>query len=73
MSVIGFPSGSPFLGIPLGVMTWFFLGTLQKLADEHAKGTFTETTTVPAAPDENAAPAKKFYYYKPDQTPRPPR
>ena len=73
MSVIGFPSGSPFLGIPLGVMTWFFLGTLQKLADEHAKGTFAETTTTPETPSENAAPAKKFYYYKPDKTPRPPR
>lgn len=69
MSVIGFPSGSPFLGIPLGVMTWFFLGTLQKLADQHAEKPAPEST--PPADATPPAPQKKFYYYQPEKTPRP--
>ncbi len=71
MSVIGFPSGSPFLGIPLGVMTWFFLGTLQKLAEEQAKGTFTETAPEPTT--NPAPPTKKFLYYQPDKKPPGPK
>jgi hypothetical protein len=76
MSVIGFPSGSPFLGIPLGVMTWFFLGTLQKLADDHDKGLFapppalaSDATSAPAI----AAPQKKFLYYQPPKNQPPAR
>ncbi len=30
-AVIGFPTGSPFISIPLGVLTWFFLGGALKL------------------------------------------
>lgn len=31
--LISFPSGSPFLGIPMGAMTWFLLGALQSLQE----------------------------------------
>ncbi|MCC7373821.1 MAG: hypothetical protein IT581_04130 [Verrucomicrobiales bacterium] len=31
IAMITFPTGSPFVGIPLGVMTWFFLGGLLRL------------------------------------------
>lgn len=31
IAVIQFPIGSPFIGIPLGVLTWFFLGAALKL------------------------------------------
>jgi O-antigen ligase len=31
IAVMTFPIGSPFLGIPLGVLTWFFLGAAIKL------------------------------------------
>lgn len=30
-AIMTFPIGSPFLGIPSGALTWFFLGCLQKL------------------------------------------
>jgi hypothetical protein len=43
MAVISIPSGSPFLGIPMGALVWFFVGTLQKLADEHRRGTLHNT------------------------------
>lgn len=60
MAVASFPSGSPFLGIPTGALVWFFLGTLEKLASEHAKGAWElPETTSPQAP------AKRFLYYRP--------
>ncbi len=31
IAVVTFPIGSPFIGIPLGVLTWFFLGAAIKL------------------------------------------
>lgn len=31
IAVIQFPIGSPFIGIPLGILTWFFLGAALKL------------------------------------------
>jgi hypothetical protein len=56
-----FPIGSPFLGIPTGALTWFFLGTLQKLADGAVRG-----ATINAEPlDATAQPAKRFLYYRP--------
>ncbi|HEY1174192.1 MAG TPA: hypothetical protein VGH19_22695 [Verrucomicrobiae bacterium] len=39
MAIITIPSGSPFLGIPMGALVWFFVGTLQKLTAEYEKGT----------------------------------
>lgn len=36
MSVASLPSGSPFLGIPMGAMTWFLIGTLNKLYELNA-------------------------------------
>lgn len=30
-TVLTFPTGSPFLGIPLGVLSWFFLGAVVRL------------------------------------------
>jgi hypothetical protein len=61
LSVVGFPSGSPFLGIPMGAMTWFFLGTLGKLSDAHQKGTFTLKAPAGQAPEK----ARRFLYYRP--------
>jgi len=31
-ALVAFPIGSPFLSIPMGALTWFFVGTLHKLA-----------------------------------------
>lgn len=39
MAMISIPSGSPFLGIPMGALVWFFVGTLQKLTTEYENGT----------------------------------
>jgi hypothetical protein len=59
IAIMIFPIGSPFLGIPTGALTWFFLGTLEKLALVVSKET-------PAAqPVMDAAPTKRFLYYKP--------
>lgn len=58
MAIISIPSGSPFLGIPMGAMVWFFVGTLQKLTDEFQRGTLegaAQTT------DENNA-NKRFLH-----------
>jgi hypothetical protein len=59
-----FPIGAPFLSIPMGAMVWFFLGTLQKLSDEHQEQPLTQTETTTAA----ATPAKNYLYYRPKQT-----
>jgi hypothetical protein len=57
ISLLIFPIGSPFLGIPTGALTWFFLGTLQKLA-------VSQPAAAPA-PIIQAKPGKRFLYYKP--------
>ncbi len=58
MSLGSFPSGSPFLGIPMGALVWFFLGTLQKISETHTRGRMV--------PGEAAAPSpvstKHFLY-----------
>lgn len=39
IATVTFPIGSPFIGIPLGVLTWFFLGAaikVDELESEHA-------------------------------------
>jgi hypothetical protein len=61
IAIMIFPIGSPFLGIPTGALTWFFLGTLQKLAD----GAVTGVPQTPAAPAAQQKPAKRFLYYRP--------
>jgi hypothetical protein len=61
VSIITFPIGSPFLSIPTGALTWFFLGTLQKLAD----GTVAGAATVTPAPAVAAKPNKRFLYHRP--------
>ncbi len=32
---ISFPTGSPFLAIPMGAIIWFYLGALNRLYDDH--------------------------------------
>lgn len=59
IAIMIFPIGSPFLGIPTGALTWFFLGTLQKLAD--ASVPVPETAPGAAVP----ATTKRFLYYRP--------
>jgi len=61
MSLSGLPVGSPFLGIPMGAMTWFFLGTLHKLAQLHEKTPLGEVE----APTPPPVAAKRFRYYRP--------
>lgn len=63
MAIASFPSGSPFLGIPMGALVWFFLGTLNKLSDEHAKGAFKAGSL--AEGPVLTAPQKRFLYYRP--------
>jgi hypothetical protein len=46
MSLASFPIGAPFLGIPMGSMTWFFLGTLHKLSEGYQRGAFRENESV---------------------------
>jgi hypothetical protein len=58
MAAISVPSGSPFLGIPMGAMTWFFIGTLQKLLDEYRKGTLV--TAQPGPVPEVEKMEKRF-------------
>lgn len=62
IAIIIFPIGSPFLGIPTGALTWFFLGTLQKLADGTVAGATTAAPAPAVSPDK---PAKRFLYYRP--------
>lgn len=61
MALASFPSGSPFLGIPMGTLVWFFLGTLMKLHDEEVAGKFAEA---PLAPPKSTAPVpeKRFLH-----------
>jgi hypothetical protein len=61
IAIMIFPIGSPFLGIPTGALTWFFLGTLQKLA----VGSVAGAATAAAVPEIESKPAKRFLYYKP--------
>ncbi|MDX1952942.1 MAG: hypothetical protein SFY81_12240 [Verrucomicrobiota bacterium] len=58
IAIVIFPIGSPFLGIPTGALTWFFLGTLEKLTRQSA-------SQVPMQP--KVSPEKRFLYYHPEQ------
>ena len=58
-TVIASPVGSPFLGIPTGALTWFFVGCMLKLH------TLAETVDPPAAaapPPVPPGPPKRFLY-----------
>ena len=82
MALSSFPSGSPFLGIPMGAMVWFFLGTLQKLSDPdttedeawnsrsiHAGSDPTTGTDSDTDSDTDRRLARKrFLYYRPPGT-----
>jgi len=60
ISIMIFPIGSPFLGIPTGALTWFFLGTLQKLAADEIAATPART---------GIKTDKRFLHYKPKSRP----
>ncbi len=62
MAIISFPSGSPFLGIPMGAMVWFFLGTFMKLADEQQGGRLGNDRSRGPAPRLPAG--KRFRYLR---------
>ncbi|MBL9138229.1 MAG: hypothetical protein JNK85_20335 [Verrucomicrobiales bacterium] len=53
IAMITFPTGSPFVGIPLGVLTWFFLGGLLRL-DQIAA-----TASKPLAPEAIQVPEER--------------
>jgi hypothetical protein len=59
MAIISIPSGSPFLGIPMGALVWFFVGTLQKLTDEYQRGTLEGISAKPEV-EPVTAPKKIF-------------
>jgi hypothetical protein len=59
-AVVSFPIGSPFLGIPMGALTWFFLGTLQKLQSGYASGIIEGA--VDQNPSEPQPVGKRFLY-----------
>jgi len=58
LAVVAFPIGSPFLSIPTGALTWFFLGTLQKLADQYRNHAFGSELPPPTP----ALPQKRFLH-----------
>jgi hypothetical protein len=60
MAVAALPSGSPFLGIPMGAMVWFFLGTLMKLHDGHLAGQFQPQAEAAGKP--GGTPSKHFLH-----------
>jgi hypothetical protein len=61
IAIMIFPIGSPFLGIPTGALTWFFLGTLQKLSDIEATSVTPTRVTTPSRS------TKPFLYYRPEK------
>lgn len=62
MAIISFPSGSPFLGIPMGAMVWFFLGTFIKLSDDQRMGGLGPAEPRPAP--GNPPPGKRYRYWR---------
>lgn len=53
---ISFPTGSPFLAIPMGAIIWFHLGALNRLYDDHAASHYAPTG-LRGAPGQRPAPA----------------
>lgn len=77
--VLTFPAGSPFIGIPLGVLSWFFLGAAIKL-DRLAHASGHPSRSVPA--DDSAVSRegsagkgrpRHFMFYDKDAGTRGPR
>jgi O-antigen ligase len=63
------PTGSPFLGIPTGMLVWFLQGAMLRLRESDGSGLVTESAG--SAAPEPGKPAKRFLYYRPPR-PRPP-
>ncbi|MBX3746512.1 MAG: hypothetical protein KF833_14485 [Verrucomicrobiae bacterium] len=57
IAAITFPIGSPFIGIPLGVLTWFFLGAVIRLDQLEPTGNPHAAPSAPSPP-----PPKRFLY-----------
>lgn len=58
ISVLTFPIGSPYIGIPLGVMVWFMIGGSQKLVE-------LQEAAVHMMPAASAGPAKVGFLGQP--------
>jgi hypothetical protein len=72
---ISFPTGSPFLAIPMGAIIWFHLGALNRLYDDHKRGapvsiTGALPTTVPE-PKPGRRPASRSALTGPPLAPTP--
>lgn len=63
-TVLNFPVGAPFLGIPTGALTWFFIGCMIKLNE---LGKTAPATAAAAAIEAPARPAKRFIYWHPNK------
>lgn len=50
ISILTFPIGSPYIGIPLGVLVWFMIGGSQKLVELQEAGAALAIATTPAGP-----------------------
>lgn len=80
IAFITFPIGSPFIGIPLGVLTWFFLGAAVKLEQIEFGGAQAAPGVPPPLPTQampllEAAPSKPYLYRpvpgrRPNQNPK---
>jgi hypothetical protein len=62
MAIGTFPSGSPFLGIPMGTLVWFFVGTLMKLSDEYEAGRL-QPAEAPVEPSNAPEPVRKRFLH----------
>ena len=47
LSVLFFPIGSPYIGIPLGMLVWFFFGASQKLVELEEGALYVERLRAP--------------------------
>lgn len=81
IAAITFPIGSPFIGIPLGVLTWFFLGAVLRLdqiepvgdprSDRASHPTAAHPSAAsPPAPDDPIRRPRPFLYRPSDRSPR---
>ncbi|MBN9690127.1 MAG: hypothetical protein J0M24_07800 [Verrucomicrobia bacterium] len=57
---ISFPTGSPFLAIPMGAIIWFHLGALNRLYDDHKRGLPVSVTgALPTTPVPELKPGRR--------------
>jgi len=63
---ISFPTGSPFLAIPMGAIIWFHLGALNRLYDDRVRLTKATSGRIPAVSNILApvpkAPQRRFMH-----------